>query len=362
MYRPDRLQYSALGDSIPAPRPLVLSGLQHLSSLESSDALSTLQEIISIQAQLQDCEQDYTRLIGLLMENVSSSSVSSLTQTPVLPQSALPPVQEITLSVLRHSQSSAAGGSNQDEQIQNNNEYLPTLEEQEIDTLSNMTPIVEETSAATASSVGDSMSDQISERTPTSTTTSMSTETVRTIVPSQISQSCTIHNVEDHMNNSNYLDNFRAKHDGDYRLILQNPRGIKEFRDNDPEYFPTMNTLREGQSDLMCFVETNMPWHKNDFLYDISVANKAIWNTPTKSISASCRMDKKGSKNYQPGGVLNVVANSLTTKIQSTSSDSLGRWTKIRFFAKNSALVVYSVYRPNPSTLSTTGINSSWMQ
>lgn len=67
----------------------------------------------------------------------------------------------------------------------------------------------------------------------------------------------------------------------------------------------------------MGFVETNVPWHRNDFLYDVSVANKAIWPTPTKTVAASCRSETK-----------------LTTKIQSTSSDYLGRSTKIRLFAK----------------------------
>ena len=112
----------------------------------------------------------------------------------------------------------------------------------------------------------------------------------------------------------------------------------------------------------MCFVETNVPWHKNDFHYDISVANKNIWDTPTKTVVASCRSEIKGSKHYLPGGGMTVAANSLTTKIQSTSSDYLGRWAKVRFFAKKGALAVYSVYRPNPSSLSTACVNSSWMQ
>ena len=166
----------------------------------------------------------------------------------------------------------------------------------------------------------------------------------------------------DHVVNSMYLDDFRYKHEGDFWIILQNPRGIKEFRDQDPEYFPTMFALKEGHSDLLCFPETNVAWHKNDLLYDISIANKNIWHTPTKTIAASCRSEKHGPTCYQPGGVLNVVANNLTTKIQSTSSDFLGRWTKIRFFAKKGAVVVYTVYRPNPATLASAGVNSSWMQ
>ena len=55
------------------------------------------------------------------------------------------------------------------------------------------------------------------------------------------------------------------------------------------------------------------------------------------------------------------MANNLTTKIQSTSSDFLGKWIKLRLFAKKGAVVVYTVYRPNPTTLATAGVNSSWI-
>ena len=59
-----------------------------------------------------------------------------------------------------------------------------------------------------------------------------------------------------------------------------------------------MQAMRESQCDLMGFVETNVPWHRNDFLYDVSVENKTIWPTPTKTIAASCRSETKGSTFY----------------------------------------------------------------
>lgn len=40
----------------------------------------------------------------------------------------------------------------------------------------------------------------------------------------------------------------------------------------------------------------------------------------------------------------------------------LGRWIKVRFFAKGGALVVYTIYRPNPSSVSRAGVNTAWMQ
>ena len=107
---------------------------------------------------------------------------------------------------------------------------------------------------------------------------------VITLPTSTHNSSCNISDALDKAENSLYLDDFRLKHDGDFRLILQNPRDIKEFRDEDPEYLPTMLAFKEGQCDLLCFVETNVAWHNNDFSYDGSVVNKNIWNTPTKKL------------------------------------------------------------------------------
>ena len=95
VYKPDRLNYTTLGDSTPLPPPPLLPGLNHLSSLESSMSLSTLQEIINIQAQLHECAKESNQLIGLLTFT-SSSSTSHITPPPIheikLP---LPPPQTL---------------------------------------------------------------------------------------------------------------------------------------------------------------------------------------------------------------------------------------------------------------------------
>ena len=136
------------------------------------------------------------------------------------------------------------------------------------------------------------------------------------------------------LNKDNTYDDISEKLSHNFRFTLQNTRGIKEFKDKDPKYVPTMTALKEAGADMLCFVETNTPWHKNDMIYDISTVNKIIWDTPTKTVGASCRTEGKSSTSYLPGGSLSIIANSLTTKIQSTTTDKLGRWTKVRFFNK----------------------------
>ena len=53
------------------------------------------------------------------------------------------------------------------------------------------------------------------------------------------------------------LDDIRYKREGDYRIILQNTNGIKEFRNSNPDYLPTICALQQAGLDHMCLDETN---------------------------------------------------------------------------------------------------------
>ena len=123
-----------------------------------------------------------------------------------------------------------------------------------------------------------------------------------------------------------------------------------------------MRAMQQAGADHICLVETNTAWHANDFLYDISMVNKHIWSIPTKTTGASCRTEKHRGSSYQPGGVMSITANSLTIKINTVATDSLGRWTKTNFFAKKGSFLIYTIYRPNPGSLASSGVNSAWMQ
>ena len=130
-------------------------------------------------------------------------------------------------------------------------------------------------------------------------------------------------------------DSINVKNPNDFRIVLQNPNGIKIYQDKDPEYLPSMETLKDHKAGAVCLPETNVPWHKHDLFYDISVQNQVTWkHLPTKTVVSSCRSETKTKKNYQPGGVMTVIANTMTTKIKTTTSDSMGRWTKELFHAK----------------------------
>lgn len=135
------------------------------------------------------------------------------------------------------------------------------------------------------------------------------------------------------------------------------------YKEKDPDYLPSILTFKDNEADSFCLPESNVPWHKNDLHYDISKQNQLTWGyLPTKPIAASCRKDPTTSHNYQPGGALTIVTNNLTTKIKSTSSDPLGRWTKVIFHVNGGSIALYTVYRPNRNSIKSAGSETAWMQ
>ena len=100
-------------------------------------------------------------------------------------------------------------------------------------------------------------------------------------------------------------------------IFFQNPNGIKVFHQGDPDYLPSIETFKNNEADMICLSETNVPWHRTDMLYNVHKQNQITWNhLPIKTVATSCRQDRKTYKNYQPGGCLTVVTDTLTTKIK----------------------------------------------
>ena len=180
------------------------------------------------------------------------------------------------------------------------------------------TPLVQ--SASRAASVHDLSHDDLSLQTPTHLPefdqTSKTTEASNAQYPDEILVN--INNLDTllhHQIQNSSMDAFKVKDENNFRLILQNPNGIKIYQDQDPEYLPSMTSLKEHQADIICLPGTNVPWHKSDFLYDVTKQNQATWQgLPTKTVAASCRSETKTLGNYLPGGVLTVVTNTMTTK------------------------------------------------
>jgi len=149
------------------------------------------------------------------------------------------------------------------------------------------------------------------------------------------------------------------------RIVAQNCRGA--FHSNTKHsdfYIPSMESLQGYSPDVICLCETNTDWKVRDNGYDADLMNRAIWNpVPTKTVVANCMWKNLQRTTYQPGGVLTVCMNSMPSRIKTIFRDPYGRFVKIVYQAKgNRDVSIYNIYRPNPGSTSTSGINTVWMQ
>ena len=149
------------------------------------------------------------------------------------------------------------------------------------------------------------------------------------------------------------------------RIIAQNCRGAFHSSTKHSDfYIPSMESLQGYSPDVICLCETNTDWKVRDNGYEADLMNRAIWNpAPTKTVVANCVWKNLQRTTYQPGGVLTVCANSMPSRIKTTFRDPYGRFVKIVYQAKgNRDVAIYNIYRPNPGSTTTSGINTVWMQ
>jgi len=149
------------------------------------------------------------------------------------------------------------------------------------------------------------------------------------------------------------------------RIIAQNCRGAFHLAKKHTDfYIPCMESLQGYSPDVICLSETNTDWRVRDNGYDADLMNRAIWSpSPTKTAVASCTWKNLKKTSYQPGGVLSTCMQSMPSRIRTIFRDPWGRYIKIIYQAKgNRNISLYNVYRTNPGSLSTSGIDTAWMQ
>ena len=92
------------------------------------------------------------------------------------------------------------------------------------------------------------------------------------------------------------------------------------------------------------------------------MVNQHIWNTPTKTVGASCRKEKFRKSAYQPGGCTYYHSKYAHNKNKYSVYRCPWEMGKDDFFAKSGSFVIFIIYRPNPGSLAYSGIDSAWMQ
>ena len=161
----------------------------------------------------------------------------------------------------------------------------------------------------------------------------------------------------------NNHDSHAVKNENNIRIVSQNCRGVfpKEVPRNE-HYIPSIESFMDIQADAVLLTETNVDWKVQDQHWEISLLNKHIQKpSPTKTITSSCVHDNPRSQTHQTGGVMSLFTNTLPSRIQQSSSDRYGRWTRTSIQLKQRKLVIYNTYRTHKKTLQSVGIDTPWM-
>ena len=239
VYIPERLQYHEPGNPTRPLPPLLLPGLAYLSPAQQQEAISTMQEITSLHSQIQECDSESRRLMEILGDtaNLTTPLKQNIPVASTVLEAPMAQILVPSQACSEKSYSAITEDANQSLTVQAQIP-VPTYTHNSSLSLSDMSCDTPETSTQDQNDdhTNDHSTDSMTLQSPTRSETS--TSTVRKMPPSSDKSTCTINNVHDVNSRSQFLDDFRIKHEGDFLLLLQNPRGIKEFRDNDPDFFP----------------------------------------------------------------------------------------------------------------------------
>ena len=125
------------------------------------------------------------------------------------------------------------------------------------------------------------------------------------------------------------------------RFLVQNPNGI-DTNDNCLEFESILHDMKRYKIDMLMLSETNINAHNYRLVDNLRAASSLHLTTPILNITNTPFFPHS---NYQPGGVLTVASNVLSSRSASTNSDPAGRWSCNSFYGKQSFLKVYCIYR-----------------
>ena len=96
--------------------------------------------------------------------------------------------------------------------------------------------------------------------------------------------------------------------------------------------------------DVSCYNEINLDTHNQSVIDKLHYVARQTTSHYKLQLSSSdvCTDDQ-----YKPGGTLTLVRNDLTSRVSSSGTDALGRWSYVTFLAKAGARVtVINIYQP----------------
>lgn len=124
-----------------------------------------------------------------------------------------------------------------------------------------------------------------------------------------------------------------------FRVLLQNPNGIRPDRNN-MEFLLSLQETHDKGIALAGLPETNFNWNDYRNRQHFQDSLRRLWEHSTFATSAS---SEPFASNYQPGGTCTMVLGSWTNRMIDRGSDpsGLGRWSWVTLRGKSSIKITF---------------------
>ena len=133
------------------------------------------------------------------------------------------------------------------------------------------------------------------------------------------------------------------KPNGTTRLYFTNINGISSY--NQYEHLKmTLDNMTNLQADIICFAEHNLAVDQPRTRYDlINTIRKHLPNSRIVTTTSAI----KSTTAYKPGGCLQIIANTIHSRITTQGSDRFGRWTFVGLATRHKTMIyIVTTYKP----------------
>ena len=133
------------------------------------------------------------------------------------------------------------------------------------------------------------------------------------------------------------------KPNGTTRLYFININGISAYNRHE-QLQQTLDNLNNLQADIICFAEHNLAVDQLRTRYDL--INTIKRHLPNSRIVLATS-DIQSPTAYKPGGCVQIITNTINSRITIQGSDRFGRWTYVGLATKHKTMIfIITTYKP----------------
>ena len=162
------------------------------------------------------------------------------------------------------------------------------------------------------------------------------------------------------MNDEKWIgEKIHKKAEGHTRLWLQNPNGITA-KDDFRVFRSELDEVRENEIDFLALPESTL--NSNNYFVRDRLSVLVEYHHPNSQI---CLTSTKGyckETCYQPGGSMALATNKLAGRYAGKGSDSLGRYSWMKFCGRLRTIKIYTFYRVSQESGNGIGDTTAYVQ